>query len=126
MCGISGICSSKDIVSNNVFKKMVNIMDHRGPDDKGYFFDNGIKLGHRRLSIIDLKTGREPIHNEDESIWIVFNGEIYNYKNLRKKLIKKGHNFSTESDTDEKDKAIYTTFDKSEETSQKQCLRSKT
>jgi asparagine synthase (glutamine-hydrolysing) len=73
---------------------------HRGPDSEGFFFDDGVGLGVRRLSIIDLKTGDQPIHNEDESVWIVFNGEIYNYQELRRRLEGLGHRFYTASDTE--------------------------
>jgi asparagine synthase (glutamine-hydrolysing) len=72
---------------------------HRGPDDEGYFVRDGITLGSVRLSIIDLKTGRQPIHNEDSSVWIVYNGEIFNYQELRKELEPR-HKFSTSSDTE--------------------------
>lgn len=65
---------------------MCDVIQHRGPDDSGMFLDNGIGLNHRRLSIIDIKSGHQPIHNEDESIWIIFNGEIYNYVALKGEL----------------------------------------
>ena len=97
MCGICGITGSDD---KNLIKKMTNIMPHRGPDDDGYYFDENISLGHKRLSIIDLKSGKQPIHNEDQSLWIVFNGEIYNYLQLRNSLEKKGHRFYTNTDTE--------------------------
>src|SRR5882724_1066397 len=73
---------------------------HRGPDDDGFYFDEFAGLGMRRLSIIDLKSGKQPIHNTDRSAWIVFNGEIYNYRDLRKQLEKLGHTFYTNSDTE--------------------------
>jgi len=97
MCGICGILGMDD---KNLVKKMNNIMSHRGPDDFGYYFDDKFGMGHRRLSIIDLSSGHQPIHNEDESIWIVYNGETYNYKDLKKDLLNKGHEFYTYSDTE--------------------------
>ena len=103
MCGISGICSFEESKINEaVMKGMTDELRHRGPDDEGYFFDfsNRVALGHRRLSIIDLTTGHQPIFNEDGAIAIVFNGEIYNFLELRKYLLKKGHNFKTNTDTE--------------------------
>jgi asparagine synthase (glutamine-hydrolysing) len=97
MCGIAGFYGLED---KNLIKKMCNAIKHRGPDDYGYFIDKNICLGNRRLSIIDVKGGHQPIHNEDESIWIVFNGEIYNYKEIKQKLESKGHRFYTNSDTE--------------------------
>lgn len=79
---------------------MCRILRHRGPDDTGYYLDDRVGLGVDRLKIIDLKTGNQPIHNENQSIWIVFNGEIYNYQELRKELESRGHDFYTESDTE--------------------------
>ena len=75
-------------------------MIHRGPDDDGYYVNGSIGLGIRRLSIIDIKKGNQPITNEDETIWIVLNGEIYNYIELRKDLLKRGHKFKTDSDVE--------------------------
>jgi asparagine synthase (glutamine-hydrolysing) len=96
MCGICGIYGVDD---RQIVKKMSDTLSHRGPDDEGFFVDKDISLGHRRLSIIDLNTGHQPIHNEDETVWIVFNGEIYNYKELRAELEKK-HRFYTNTDTE--------------------------
>jgi len=79
---------------------MSEVIRHRGPDDEGFFIDSNIGLGARRLSIIDLQGGHQPIHNEDESVWIVYNGEIYNYLELRAELESRGHNFYTFSDTE--------------------------
>jgi asparagine synthase (glutamine-hydrolysing) len=79
---------------------MVEIMRHRGPDDSGYHLDNRLMMGQCRLSIIDLKTGRQPIYNEDQSIVLVYNGEIYNFKELREELQRQGHSFSTNSDSE--------------------------
>jgi asparagine synthase (glutamine-hydrolysing) len=83
-----------------LLKRMTRAMYHRGPDGEGYYFDEHAGLGHRRLSIIDLDAGKQPMCNEDESVWVTFNGEIYNYLDLRKDLIAKGHQFKTESDTE--------------------------
>jgi len=92
MCGICGFTGKKDEV---ILKKMTDSLFHRGPDEEGFYFDDKINLGIRRLSIIDLETGHQPIHNEDKTIWMVFNGEIYNFQELRKDLEKIGHNFYT-------------------------------
>ncbi|MDO9575957.1 MAG: asparagine synthase (glutamine-hydrolyzing) [bacterium] len=97
MCGICGMVG---FANPDLLKKMCRIMSHRGPDDEGYFIDKNIGLGIGRLSIIDLETGHQPIHNEDETIWIVFNGEIYNFQELRESLKKKGHQFYTKTDTE--------------------------
>jgi asparagine synthase (glutamine-hydrolysing) len=79
---------------------MCEVIRHRGPDDEGIHVESGVGLGMRRLSIIDLSTGRQPIHNEDETVWLVFNGEIYNYRELRTELERAGHRFYTSSDTE--------------------------
>src|SRR5580704_2475624 len=79
---------------------MLDVQKHRGPDGTGTFLDAGVGLGIDRLSIIDLKTGDQPIHNEDETIWVTFNGEIYNYLELRSELEALGHKFYTNSDTE--------------------------
>ncbi|WP_148206138.1 hypothetical protein [Thermococcus sibiricus] len=79
---------------------MTDFIKHRGPDDEGFFIDDNVGLGMRRLSIIDIEGGKQPIHNEDESIWIVFNGEIYNFPELKKELIERGHRFYTNTDTE--------------------------
>ena len=100
MCGIAGIVDFASEIDEGLLKRMTEAIKHRGPDDEGYFIDKEVGLGHRRLSIIDLKTGHQPIHNEDESIWIVCNGEIYNFNELRENLEKNGHNFFTRSDTE--------------------------
>ncbi len=99
MCGICGIWQwtkpEKDLL-----RAMNSALWHRGPDDEGYYFDGPVGLGHRRLSIIDLETGHQPLSNEDGTIWIVFNGEIYNFPKLRGELEIKGHHFKTTSDTE--------------------------
>lgn len=101
MCGISGIYSlSGTSVNKALLDKMTYTMKHRGPDGSGSFISEGIGLGHRRLSIIDLAGGDQPISNEDETIQIVFNGEIYNFIELREELKAKGHSFKTFSDTE--------------------------
>lgn len=98
MCGICGFTGKADRV---VLKSMADAIYHRGPDDDGYHADGKINLGMRRLSIIDLTTGKQPIHNEDQNLWTVFNGEIYNFQELRKDLVAKGHRFYTDhSDTE--------------------------
>jgi asparagine synthase (glutamine-hydrolysing) len=102
MCGICGAVSSipNKFINESVLKQMCRVMRHRGPDDEGYYVDEYAGLGMRRLSIIDLSTGRQPITNEEGTLWIVFNGEIYNYPQLRVQLEKKGHIFSTKTDTE--------------------------
>jgi len=97
MCGIAGMVGFSD---KNLLKKMCDIISHRGPDEEGYFVDTNVCLGNRRLSIIDVSGGKMPISNENESIWITFNGEIYNFKELMKVLKNKGHRFKTRSDTE--------------------------
>ena len=101
MCGIVGIVQSGETqVDQALVARMCEAIRHRGPDEDGFYFKNGVGLGMRRLSIIDLKGGQQPIHNEDRSAWIVFNGEIYNYRQLRKELEALGHKFYTDSDTE--------------------------
>ncbi|HXV98796.1 MAG TPA: asparagine synthase (glutamine-hydrolyzing), partial [Anaerolineae bacterium] len=102
MCGICGAVDLKSPhpVDQNVLLKMTQAMKHRGPDEQGIYRCGPVGLGSRRLSIIDLAGGRQPITNEDETIWIVFNGEIYNYRELRTFLQKKGHIFRTHTDTE--------------------------
>lgn len=102
MCGISGIFSFNEefVVDENQLKSMNRAIAHRGPDDEGYFFSNGVGLGHRRLSIIDLAGGHQPIFNEDGTVATVFNGEIYNHKVIKKELQELGHVFQTNSDTE--------------------------
>lgn len=99
MCGIAGFINNKDN-KNEIIKKMTDRIIHRGPDAEGFYIDDDIALGHRRLSIIDLGGGDQPIYNEDKSKVIVFNGEIYNYLELRDILKKDGHKFKTNSDTE--------------------------
>lgn len=102
MCGITGIFNFNrgQKVDDIHLKHMTNALVHRGPDDEGFFIDNNIGLGHRRLKIIDLETGGQPMLSFDKNIVVVFNGEIYNYLQIRKTLISKGHKFYTNSDTE--------------------------
>jgi len=100
MCGINGIFSLKPLDQDSEIHLMNNCIIHRGPDDEGIFQSSYIALGMRRLSIIDIKQGHQPIFNEDKRFVIVFNGEIYNYKELRDGLIKRGHVFATNTDTE--------------------------
>lgn len=102
MCGICGKLEfdPEAKVAPALVKKMADAIIHRGPDDEGFHVDGQIGLGFRRLSIIDLSGGHQPLSNEDGSIWIVFNGEIYNYRELRAELVSKGHVFRTKSDTE--------------------------
>ena len=98
MCGIVGLVTKKE--KENTIKLMSDRIKHRGPDGDGYFIDGDVALGHRRLSIIDLSTGDQPMFNEDGSVVTVFNGEIYNYQELKEELIALGHDFKTKSDTE--------------------------
>jgi asparagine synthase (glutamine-hydrolysing) len=101
MCGIAGIVSLGDKpVFEQELRDMCAAIVHRGPDDQGFYVSAGVGLGMQRLSIIDLESGRQPVHNEDCSVWVVFNGEIYNFVELRKQLQERGHWFSTRSDTE--------------------------
>ncbi|RTZ97532.1 MAG: asparagine synthase (glutamine-hydrolyzing) [Deltaproteobacteria bacterium] len=101
MCGIAGIINFN--ASENMrptLTRMIGFLHHRGPDASGIYMDGPAGLAHARLSIIDLSGGDQPIHNEDRSVWIVFNGEIFNYPELRERLVKSGHQFYTQSDTE--------------------------
>jgi len=102
MCGIAGVFTprSRRPVDPEVLTAMTRVIEHRGPDDLGMHLGNGIGLGHRRLSIIDLESGQQPIYNEDRTKAIVFNGEMYNFVGLREKLQSLGHRFTTRSDTE--------------------------
>jgi len=101
VCGIAGIVkwNGRPVLEDEV-RAMCRAMVHRGPDEEGVYLGAGVGLGMRRLSIIDLKGGQQPISNEDGSIWVVFNGEIYNHRELRRQLIRDGHTFRTASDTE--------------------------
>jgi len=102
MCGIHGILQLNGQQDNvtDIIKAMGNVTQHRGPDDEGIYVGNGITIGQRRLSIIDLETGHQPICNEDETIWLACNGEIYNFQEQREILKNKGHKFRTGSDSE--------------------------
>ena len=100
MCGIAGFYLREKNASVSALRAMCDQIRHRGPDDEGYHMDGGCAIGMRRLSIIDLSTGHQPMANEDESVWVVFNGEIYNYRDLRHDLVTRGHRFATNSDTE--------------------------
>ena len=99
MCGFVGFCS-KNVKDKNVIKEMNNQIIHRGPDSDGYYFDKDVNFGFRRLSIIDLHEGSQPILNESGDTAIIFNGEIYNYQELREDLVAKGYKFKTHTDTE--------------------------
>src|SRR5881409_2467445 len=110
MCGIAGFADStfagrpgtgvsRLVTEFNLVHRMCEVIRHRGPDDEGIHVEPGVGLGMRRLSIIDLAGGKQPIHNETGTVWVVFNGEIYNYLELRAELEARGHRFSTSSDT---------------------------
>ncbi len=102
MCGIVAVYNRRpaEAVDGSVLQRMTDVMAHRGPDDSGYHREANIGLGFRRLSIIDLNTGHQPIPNEDQSLWLIFNGEIYNYPELRQDLRERGHVFSTQTDSE--------------------------
>src|SRR2546427_8651970 len=102
MCGIAGIYfpDGKSPEAEQLAKRMTSALTHRGPDEGGYHADAKTVLGHRRLSIIDLKSGQQPIYNEDRTISVVFNGEIYNFEEIRDRLLAEGHVFRTNSDTE--------------------------
>src|SRR5215475_11672457 len=103
MCGICGVAIPKQLnrrVSESRLVAMRDTLAHRGPDDAGVYLGDGVGLGHRRLSIVDLGGGRQPMANEDHRVWIVFNGEIYNHRDLRPELEARGHRYRTASDTE--------------------------
>ena len=102
MCGIVGLVHTDPArrCEQEIITKMRDIFAYRGPDDSGLYLDGSVGLGHRRLSIIDLGGGHQPMSNEEGSLCIVFNGEIYNYRTLRQELIAKGYRFRTKSDTE--------------------------
>ena len=99
MCGIAGFINNSQN-KKTIIKAMTDKIIHRGPDAEGFYVDNDIALGHRRLSIIDLSKGDQPIYNEDKSVVVIFNGEIYNYLEIKAELEKKGHKFKTKCDTE--------------------------
>ena len=99
MCGICGFTGDIEKRSE-ILRKMADVITHRGPDSDGYYTNEKISMGFRRLSIIDLDGGSQPIYNKDKSMVLTFNGEIYNYKILRKELIDKGYEFYTQTDSE--------------------------
>src|SRR5215475_6889944 len=102
MCGIAGIVklNPEEKADESVLRRMCGVLHHRGPDDEGFWVQGPVGLGHRRLSIVDVAGGRQPMTNEDHTVWIVFNGEIYNHLELRRELEAKGHRYRTRSDTE--------------------------
>jgi asparagine synthase (glutamine-hydrolysing) len=100
MCGIAGLVDFSASASDAVLGRMLRPILHRGPDDEGRFVQGPVAMGMRRLSIIDLSTGNQPMHNEDGTVTVVFNGEIFNYVELRERLLQQGHRFATHSDTE--------------------------
>ena len=100
MCGIAGYVSTTKKPTKKILKEMTDRIAHRGPDGEGHYIDEFAALGHRRLAILDLTTGDQPIYNETKDIVVVFNGEIYNYKELTEELKEKGHKFVTTTDTE--------------------------
>ena len=101
MCGIAGVIDfNSSGPDEGLLRRMIGVMRHRGPDAAGIYMNGPAGLGHTRLSIIDLNGGDQPIHNEDRTLWIVYNGEVFNYPELRGELIEKGHQFYTQTDTE--------------------------
>ena len=102
MCGIVGLLNrnASNPISEQALRQMLAMVRHRGPDQFGIYLDGQVGLGSARLSIIDVSSGQQPITNETEDLWIVFNGEIYNYPTLRSQLETRGHHFTTQSDTE--------------------------
>src|ERR1700674_1726494 len=102
MCGIAGMVKTEagTFTDAATIHRMCQAIVHRGPDDEGIYVKGGVGLGMRRLSIIDVSGGHQPIHNEDKTIWVVFNGEIYNFLELRAELERSGHRFYTNTDTE--------------------------
>src|SRR5512145_906073 len=102
MCGIAGILKfdARDRAEADRLRRMRAVLSHRGPDGEGLIADGQIGMAHRRLAIVDLAAGAQPMSNEDGSVWIVFNGEIYNHADLRPQLEARGHRYRTRSDTE--------------------------
>ena len=101
MCGICGFLGpGHESADPDIARRMTATLRHRGPDDEGLYANGPIALGQRRLSIIDLETGHQPVSNEDRTVWAMLNGEIYNHVELREGLIRRGHRFTTRSDTE--------------------------
>src|SRR5688572_14832996 len=102
MCGIAGLVDLVDKRESSIalVETMTNSLAHRGPDANGFHFEPGVGFGHRRLSIIDLSGGKQPLYNEDGTVVVTYNGEIYNYAEITRELQTKGHTFKTVSDTE--------------------------
>src|SRR5436309_3358224 len=101
MCGIAGILNLDGAPAEaSLLRGMIQVLRHRGPDDNGVYADAAVGLAHARLSIVDLSSGHQPMKNADGSLWITFNGEIFNHVELRETLARKGHVFATTSDTE--------------------------
>ena len=102
MCGITGVFDLKGRrdVDRSLLERMNRMQSHRGPDGEGYHLEPGVGFGHRRLSIIDIEGGHQPLFNEDGSVAVTYNGEIYNFKTVREELLAKGHDFRTRCDTE--------------------------
>ena len=102
MCGIAGIVDLRGVseIADGLLRSMTDALTHRGPDESGYHRAPGVGLGHRRLSIIDLASGQQPMASEDQRVWLTFNGEIYNFQDLRAQLEAAGYSFRTHSDTE--------------------------
>src|SRR4051794_1257897 len=101
MCGIAGIASARGYgIDGEVAQSMLAMLEHRGPDGRGVHVDPAAVLAHTRLSVIDVDGGAQPMTNEDGSLWITFNGEIFNYVELREQLVARGHRFRSVSDTE--------------------------
>ena len=100
MCGIAGYINNNEKPQKKILKKMTDRIEHRGPDGEGHYVDDMAALGHRRLAILDLQTGDQPIFNENKDVVVVFNGELYNYQELTEELKEKGHKFTTKTDTE--------------------------
>lgn len=100
MCGIAGVVLSNQVVQENLLKTMTNAIAYRGPDGDGYYIDKNVGLAHKRLSIIDPAGGQQPMSNEDGTVWITFNGAVYNYLELRQELLQRGHKIKTYCDTE--------------------------
>jgi len=98
VCGIAGVIGKPgEVIYSEDVHRMCQTIVHRGPDDEGIYTQGAVGLGVRRLSIIDVAGGQQPIHNEDSTVWVVFNGEIYNFQELRRELESRGHRFSTQN-----------------------------
>src|SRR5262245_19148065 len=98
MCGIAGYLGANP--DRATVELMCDQLRHRGPDGAGVWLGDGVALGHRRLSIIDVAGGAQPLSNEDGTVWVTFNGEIYNYRELKEQLVRSGHRFATNTDTE--------------------------